>query len=126
MNAIAINDRQQFPKYIIGYDTAEAAEAASNLAGGTSVVFAPDSTTTSIGGPGTILRAVTLIPDSASNGPVYLEVNGDSLLLWAGGATPLARVCLTLGVSQNTEANLSVTTGGNVSAIVTGYFTPTV
>ena len=122
---ICINDRNQLPKYIPGYDTPEKAEAAS-LAMSANDVRYVDSTGP-IAGPGSFIKTVTLVPVDIEPDFV-VEIDGTTMTLWGSGGSAFATtpppVTLTLGIT---------TTSGNFSfsnldgrAIVTGYFTPTV
>lgn len=122
---ICINDRNQLPKYIPGYDTPEKAEAAS-LAMSANDVRYVDSTDP-IAGPGSFIKTVTLVPVDIEPDFV-VEIDGTTMTLWGSGGSAFATtpppVTLTLGIT---------TTSGNFSfsnldgrAIVTGYFTPTV
>lgn len=122
---ICINDRNQLPKYIPGYDTPEKAEAASLAMSADQFVLPGQGE--AFGGPGSYIKTIILIPDSTTVSDIDLAINGILINLWSGSVTyaelPPPRV-LPLGIT---------TTSGNVSfsalsgtAIVTGYFTPVV
>lgn len=124
---ICINDRNQLPKYIPGYDTPEKAEAASLAMSADQVVFAAPST--AFGGPGSYIKTIILIPSGTTVSDVDLAINGDNVNLWNGSVTyaelPPPRI-LPLGITT-TSGNVSFSSMPNdMTAIVTGYFTPTV
>lgn len=120
---ICINDRNQLPKYIPGYDTPEKAEAAS-LAMSANEVRYVDSTGP-IAGPGSFIKTVTLVPVDTEPDFV-VAINGTTMTLWGSGGSAFATtpppVTLTVGITT-TSGNFSFSTLDG-RAIVTGYFTP--
>lgn len=126
---ICINDRNQLPKYIPGYDTPEKAEAAS-LAMSANDVVRLEGGGGDIGGPGSYIKTITLIPANASIGEnVTLVLGGVSMVLWptAAYAEIPPPVTLNIGAINSGVSVCSIQlTGTSVRAIVTGYFTPVV
>ena len=125
---ICINDRNQLPKYIPGYDTPEKAEAASLAMSANDVVYLEGSGG-DIGGPGSYVKTITLIPTNASiGGNVTLNlINGQSMILWptATYAEIPPPVTLNIGAINSGVSVCSMGLGStSVKAIVTGYFTP--
>ena len=126
---ICINDRNQLPKYIPGYDTPEKAEAASLAMSANDVVYLESSG--DIGGPGSYIKTITLIHTNASIGGNVTLVLGDgpTMILWstAAYAEIPPPVTLNIGATNSVASNCSMGLGStSVRAIVTGYFTPTV
>ena len=122
---ICINDRNQLPKYIPGYDTPEKAEAAS-LAMAANDVRYVDSTGP-IAGPGSFIKTITVVPIDTE--PAFVvAIDGATMTLWGSGGSAFATtpppVTLTLGITT-TSGNLTFSTLAG-RAIVTGYFTPPV
>lgn len=125
---ICINDRNQLPKYIPGYDTPEKAEAASLAMSANQTVYAEADG--AIGGPGSYIKTITIIPvsDTISNNIVMI-LDDVEMTLWGlgsfGEVPPL--VTLVLGVTNTGSGNVSLALpAASVRLIVTGYFTPTV
>ena len=120
---ICINDRNQLPKYIPGYDTPEKAEAASLAMSANDVRYVED--TNAFGGPGSFIKTITFVPVDTEP-DCTVSINGTSMVLWGSGGSAFATtpppVTLTLGVTT-TSGNLSFSTIAG-RAIVTGYFTP--
>ena len=123
---ICINDRNQLPKYIPGYDTPEKAEAAS-LAMSANEVLYVDSTG-QIAGPGSFIKTITIVPINTEPSCV-VTINGTTMTLWGSGGSAFTTtpppVTLTLGITT-TSGNLIFETLAGGRAIVTGYFTPVV
>ena len=121
---ICINDRNQLPKYIPGYDTPEKAEAASLAMSANSLVYVSGSDF--FGGPGSFIKTVTLLPLD-TNPTFVLDMNGDGMSLWNSSpayADPPPPVTLHIGATNDSgNVRFSSITG---RAIVTGYFTPVV
>lgn len=122
---VCINDRNQLPKYIPGYDTPEKAEAAS-LAMAANDVRYVDSTGP-IAGPGSFIKTITIVPIDTE--PAFVvAIDGATMTLWGSGGSAFATtpppVTLTLGITT-TSGNLTFSTLAG-RAIVTGYFTPPV
>ena len=122
---ICINDRNQLPKYIPGYDTPEKAEAASLAMSANDVLYV--ASTGEIAGPGSFIKTITIIPNDLEP-DCTVTINGTSMLLWESGGSTFATipppVTLTLGITTTSgNLNFESLTG---RAIVTGYFTPTV
>lgn len=125
---ICINDRNQLPKYIPGYDTPEKAEAASLAMSANDGVYLGGSGG-DIGGPGSYIKTITLIPTNATIGGDVTLVLGDGMTLWSTAtyAEIPPPVTLNIGATNSAASNCSIQlTGTSVRAIVTGYFTPTV
>ena len=119
---ICINDRNQLPKYIPGYDTPEKAEAASLAMSANEVLYVED--TNAFGGPGSFIKTVTLLP--ITNDPSFvLVMNEQSMLLWSSGETYAdAPPPVTLHIGGTNDSGLVRFTTITGRAIVTGYFTP--
>lgn len=119
---ICINDRNQLPKYIPGYDTPEEAEAASKAMSACSVKYVTG--TDAFAGPGSYLKSITLVPTSLT--PAFtLSLNSENMILWDNSATytelpsPVSlHIC---AANSSGSISFSTLTG---RAIVTGYFTP--
>lgn len=120
---ICINDRNQLPKYIPGYDTPEKAEAASLAMSANDVLYVESNS--QFCGPGSFIKTVTLLPQDVS--PAFnLDMNGQEMLLWVSGVYAETPPPVTLYIGAiNDSGNVRFT---NIAgrAIVTGYFTPTV
>lgn len=122
---ICINDRNQLPKYIPGYDTPEKAEAASLAMSANDVLYVDSSGP--LAGPGSFIKTITLVPVSLE--PEFtVTINGTGTTLWETGGSPFTTipppVTLHLGITT-TDGNINFTTLAG-RAIVTGYFTPVV
>ena len=129
---ICINDRNQLPKYIPGYDTPEKAEAAS-LAMSADQVRYVEYGTNLFFGPGSYIKSVTLTPKALAFGSVDLTMEDPdygnvSMRLHQGGTytTIQPPVTLLLGATQTGSSNGNISTGSDITVIVTGYFTPVV
>ena len=123
---ICINDRNQLPKYIPGYDTPEKAEAASLAMSANDVLYV--DSTGQIAGPGSFIKTITIVPNNTEPSCV-VTINGTTMTLWGSGGSAFTTtpppVTLTLGITT-TSGNLIFETLAGGHAIVTGYFTPTV
>jgi len=128
---ICINDRNQLPKYIPGYDTPEKAEAASlamsaNFVGGYETVAA-SATAQVLGASGAVgdyIAGLLVIPATTSPGNVILLDNATSITVFTGGASSVSNLVpffIPLGVKSVSGA-WKVTTGANVSVIASGNF----
>ena len=125
---ICINDRNQLPKYIPGYDTPEEAETASRSSGSSAKLCSPNATTL-LGGPGSVVKNITILPISTTDatGAAVFWLDNTPMTAWVGtdaGFHP--PVTLQLGAKQTTNHNTRLVLGDFLQAIVTGYFTPTV
>lgn len=122
---ICINDRNQLPKYIPGYDTPEKAEAASLAMSANQVVVV--TSTDAFGGPGSFIKSLTLVPNNLT--PYCIATLGDqTATLWETGSlynTIPPPVAIQLGITIN-SGTVGFSTLSGITAIVTGYFTPTV
>ena len=120
-DSICINDRNQLPKYIPGYDTPEKAEAASLAMSANEVLYVENGN--AFGGPGSFIKTVTLLPQSTTVS-FTLDMDQESLLLWpsASYAEPPPPVTLHIGGTNDSGLVRFTTITGR--AIVTGYFTP--
>ena len=122
---ICINDRNQLPKYIPGYDTPEKAEAASLAMSANDVLYVDSPG--AIAGPGSFIKTVTLVPVDTE--PDFaVAIDGTTMTLWGSGGSSYSTtpppVTLTLGITTTSGNFLFSTLDGR--AIVTGYFTPVV
>lgn len=122
---ICINDRNQLPKYIPGYDTPEKAEAASLAMSANDVFYV--ASTGGIAGPGSFIKTITFVPIDTEP-ECTVTINGTSMVLWGSGGSAFATtpppVTLTLGITITSDNLNFESLAGR--AIVTGYFTPTV
>lgn len=124
---ICINDRNQLPKYIPGYDTPEEAEIASRSSG-SSVKVCMEATTL-LGGPGSVVKNITILPISTTEptGTAVFWINNIPTTVWVGTDGSFhPPVSLQIGGLQSTNHNTRMVLGAELQAIVTGYFTPTV
>lgn len=119
---ICINDRNQLPKYIPGYDTPEKAEAASLAMSANDVLYV--ETSAAFAGSGSYIKSITLIPTTLT--PAFtLNLNSENMILWDNSAT-YAEVPPPVSLhfcAANSSGNVSFSTLQG-RAIVTGYFTP--
>lgn len=122
---ICINDRNQLPKYIPGYDTPEKAEAASLAMSANDVLYV--SSAGGYAGPGSFIKTITFVPVDTQP-ECTVTINGTSMALWESGGSAFATtpppVTLTLGITTTSDNLTFESLAGR--AIVTGYFTPTV
>lgn len=123
---ICINDRNQLPKYIPGYDTPEKAEAASLAMSANDVLHI--NSTGDFAGPGSFIKTITLVP-TGFEPYCTASIAGVGMQLWVNGGSAYTTVpppiTLNLGITSPIH-NVNISSISGLTAIVTGYLTPVV